>query len=272
MTQIASYSQVHDIEHEVGIMVGAGHYFGDLNPNLDFQKPGPSGSVFWRMNLNDRFALRTSIGYMNVAYKDEYSSFVLNKQRNLSFKSSIFDIHSQMEFNFLNFVKNVFYNEQGWRYSPYISMGAGVFFFNPQAEYNGKIYNLQAIGTEGQNDPSYSKNQRYNLYSWSINYGLGFKYHIARNVSCGFDFNIHRTFTDYLDDVSGVYVPLISLEGEDKGIAYQLYDRSKELGPAVGAPGRQRGSKLGSDDFATFMINFSWTFLKPYCPREGTYN
>lgn len=261
-----------DIEHELGLFAGGAHYFGDLNPNLDIMRPGKALGAFHRVNFGPRFALRSGITVMQLAYKDAYSSFKFNQQRNLSFQSNVFDINTQLEFNFLTFVKNLYYNKQGWRYSPYVCLGAGIFMFNPQAEYGGQIYDLQPLGTEGQNDESYTGLGRYNLYSWSINYGVGMKYHITRNLSCGFELNIRRTYTDYLDDVSGQFVPVISLPGEDRGLAYQLYDRSKELGPAIGLPGRNRGSKLGNDDYATFMLSFSWTFIKPYCPREGMYN
>ncbi len=265
-------SQILEFEHELGLSAGASHYFGDLNPNLDFQRPGPSLGAFYRLNMDHRFAIRAGFSRMNVGYKDEYSGFEQNKQRNLSFNSNITDLHALLEFNFLKFVKNVYYNEHGWRYTPYLTLGAGVFFFNPTTEFKGQTYDLQPLGTEGQNDESYVGNSRYNLFSWSINYGIGMKYHIVRNVSCGLDFQIRRTFTDYIDDVSGNYVPIISLPGEDKGLAYDLYDRSKEIGPAIGVPGRSRGSKRGADDYATLMITFSWTFIKPFCPKEGSYN
>lgn len=266
------YTQPVEIEHEVGILAGGAHYFGDLNPNLDFMHPGPMGGAFYRLNFGTRLALRNQISYMHIAYKDQYSGYLFNRQRNLSFKSDVLDIHSQIEFNFLDFIKSIYYSKEGWRYTPYLSLGAGVFFFNPKTEYKGQTIELQPLGTEGQNDVSYTGNPKYNLYSWSINYGIGLKYHIQRNVSVGFDFNIHRTMTDYLDDVSGQYVSIISLPGEDRGLPYLLYDRSKELGPAIGTPGRSRGSKPGGDDFATFSLNLTWTFMQPFCPKYGTYN
>jgi hypothetical protein len=255
-------------EHELGIQAGVANYYGDLNTQFGIKGIGPAISGFWRGNYGHRFALKASISHMKVSASDANSASVFQLQRNLSFHSSITDLNAQVEFNFLKYVKNVFYNEEGSKFTPYLSFGAGVFFFNPQADFKGKTYDLQPLGTEGQTDQSYTQLGRYNLYSLSLNYGGGFKYHVHRNLSVGLDFSIRRAFTDYLDDVSGNYVPVISLNDADKGIAYQLYDRSKELGPAIGAPGKQRGANNGNDDFATCMFSISWTFIKPFCPSE----
>lgn len=270
--QYSAFAQLRDIEHEVGLLVGGAHYYGDLNPNLDFMHPNLAVGGFYRVNFSPRWALRTEASYAHLAYKDEYSNFAFNKQRNLSFFSNVYTLSSQIEFNFLHFIKSIYYSKEGVRWTPYLSAGAGIFFFRPKTEYMGQTIDLQPLGTEGQNDQSYTGNSRYNLFSWSINYGIGIKYHIQRNLSCGVDFNIHRTMTDYLDDVSGVYVPIISLEGEDRGLPYQLYDRSKEIGPAIGEPGRSRGSKPGNDDYVIFSLNFTWTFMQPFCPKYGTWN
>lgn len=261
-------AQPADFEHELGVQAGVANYYGDLNTQFRINGIGPAFTGFWRGNYGYRFALKASLSYMQVSASDASSESMFQKQRNLSFHSSITDINAQIEFNFLKYVKNVYYNEEGSRFTPYLSAGFGVFFFNPQADYNGKTYNLQPLGTEGQTDQSYTQIGKYNLHSFSINYGAGFKYHVRRNLSVGIDFTIRRAFTDYLDDVSGNYVPIISLNEADKGIAYNLYDRSKELGPAIGLPGKQRGSNDGGDDFATLMFSISWTFIKPYCPSE----
>ena len=265
-----TYSQgISHIEHEVGIQAGIANYYGDLNNSFDYKGIGSAGTIFLRQNFGSRFALKTSASIMHVHYKDEYSSDLFQKQRNLSFKTNITDITTQIEFNFLEFVKSVYYTKNGVPFTPYLSFGLGVFFFNPQAEYQGKTYNLQPLGTEGQTDPDYTGKTKYGLFNFTLVYGAGFKYHLGKNLSVGLDFNIRRTFSDYIDDVSGNYPQVISLPEADKGISYMLYDRSKELGPSIGLPGKQRGTLDGNDDYATFMLNISWTFIKPFCPRDG---
>lgn len=265
---IPLYSQLPTLEHELGFGVGVANYYGDLNTQFGVAEIRPSITAFWRGNYGHRFAIKTSLSHMQVAAADANSNSDFQRQRNLSFTSSITDVNAQLEFNFLKYVKNVFYNEQGSRFTPYLSLGTGVFFFNPRAELNGVQYDLQPLGTEGQTDISYTNVGKYKLYSLSINYGGGFKFHLKRNLCMGLEFRIHRTMTDYLDDVSGVYVPIISLPQAEKGIAYQLYDRSKELGTPIGVVGKQRGTANGNDDFANLLFTISWTFFNPACPGE----
>jgi hypothetical protein len=261
-------SQAPKLEHELGIGVGLANYYGDLNNHFGIDEIRPAATLFWRGNYGYRFSLKTSLSHMQLAGADANSSSNFQRQRNLSFHSSVTDINTQIEFNFLKYVKNIYFNEMGSRFTPYLSLGAGVFFFNPQTYHKGIEYSLQPLGTEGQTDQSYTQLGRYNLFALSINYGCGFKFHLKRNISLGLDFQIHRAMTDYLDDVSGKYVPVISLPDADKGIAFQLYDRSKELltAPAIGQEGKQRGSMNGNDDFANLFLTISWTFFSPACP------
>jgi hypothetical protein len=261
-------SQAPKLEHEVGIGFGIANYYGDLNTQFGIDAIRPAATIFWRGNYGYRFCLKTSLSYMELAANDINSTSSFQRQRNLSFHSSVTDVQAQIEFNFLKYVKNVYYNEMGSQFTPYLSFGAGAFFFNPKTYYKGTEYELQPLGTEGQTDQSYTQLGRYNLYAFSINYGCGFKMHLKRNISVGIDFQIHRALTDYLDDVSGQYVPIISLPQADKGIAYQLYDRSKEVGTPIGTPGKQRGSMNGNDDFANLFLTVSWTFFSPTCPGE----
>lgn len=265
MKSIELYSQHTKVSQEVGVSIGAANYYGDLNDHFGYKGIGPSAGFFIRQNIGTRFAFKTCFNYMKVGYNDAYSSRPFNQNRNLSFESDIFDITGQFEFNFLNYIKNIYYEDEGSPFTPYLSMGIGVFFFNPQAEYQGKVYDLQALGTEGQLDEYYTGNSKYKLYNFALVYGGGLKYQATKNLVLGIDFSIRRTFTDYLDDVSGYYVPEISLPEADKGIAYQLYNRSKELGDYSNKTGKQRGTLDGNDDYATFQLQVSWIFLNSSC-------
>ncbi|MBL7789557.1 MAG: hypothetical protein JNL75_06955 [Chitinophagales bacterium] len=268
LASLELHSQAPRLEHEIGFGAGFANYYGDLNTQFGIDAIRPSATVFWRGNYGYRFCLKTSLSYMQLAADDANSSSTFQKQRNLSFHSSVTDLQAQIEFNFLKYVKNVYYNQMGSRFTPYLSFGAGVLFFNPKTYYKGQEYSLQPLGTEGQTDQSYTQLGRYHLYALSINYGCGFKLHVKRNISVGLDFRIQRTMTDYLDDVSGKYVSPINLPQADKGISYLLYDRSKEIGNSIASPGKQRGSENGNDDFANVFLTISWTFFSPACPGE----
>jgi hypothetical protein len=260
-----TFAQESLFEHELGISGGLANYYGDLNENFGIQGIGPSASIFIRNNIGTRFAIKSMVSYMNFSASDKNASSEYLRNRNLSFRSDVFEIALLGEINFLDFVRSIYYKKQGYTFSPYLTFGTDVFFFNPQAYYNGRYYDLQPLGTEGQTDYDYTGRSKYKLFNFSIVYGGGFKYHVAKNLSVGLDFLIRRTFTDYLDDVSTTYVPVISLPLADKGIAYHLADRSGEVGKSIGEAGRARGSNTSNDDFASLSISLSWVFLKSPC-------
>ena len=247
---------------EVGVWGGAANYFGDLNTNLSFQRVGPAAGVFVRNVIDTRFAFKHSFIWGQVEGSDALSNNEFQRQRNLSFRSPIFELSSQLEFNFLDFFNH---NKKYW-ISPYLSTGVAVFFFDPQAEYHGKWYHLQPLGTEGQNDANYTGHKKYKLYNFAIPIGGGLKIAASRYISIGIDIQTRKTFTDYLDDVSTTYVSPISLPQGDKGIAYKLADRSGEVGDAIGKKGYQRGTSTKKDDYLFMGFTISYTFGKQPCP------
>jgi hypothetical protein len=111
---------------------------------------------------------------------------------------------------------------------------------------------LQSLGTEGQGiegqmDP-------YSLVSVAIPFGIGLKWNVGKYVSLGAEWGMRYTFTDYLDDVSGVYFDqdiLILQKGE---VVAQLADRAV----IKNQPGTQRGNATIKDwySFAVFTATF----------------
>ncbi len=249
--------------HEVGIWGGAANYFGDLNPKFNWTQVRPAGGLFYRYNMSTRFAAKAAISYGEVQFSDAATKIARNRERNLSFKSSIADLSATIEFNFFKFDKT---KKKFW-FSPYLATGVGMFFFNPKAEYNGKWYYLQPLGTEGQNDASYSGVKKYKLYAFHIPIEGGFKFSVYRNFNISIFASVKKTFTDYLDDVSGDYPATVSLPGGSRGIAAKLSDRSDEVLPErIGKPGYQRGESKKNDDFVFVGVSISYTFMSMQCP------
>jgi hypothetical protein len=261
---ILSHSVVSQ-NFEVGSWLGGANYFGDLNTNSNFSMLRPAGGVFLRNNFNNRWVLKNSFSFGQIAFDDKKSPNGFNRQRNLHFKSNIGEISSMIELNFLEFDKT---KPDKW-FSPFFSVGFAVFYYNPQARFDGRWYYLQPLGTEGQNDPSFSGVEKYKLVSFAIPVGGGFKFSINRNWNIGIFGEIRITFTDYLDDVSGVYPSALSLPDGTRGIAYQLYDRSGEVGEKIGVPGRQRGSTTTNDFYLFGGFTVSYTFFRLKCPTPG---
>ena len=129
---LISFSQ----RHEMGGMIGGANYFGDLNYNRSIENVKPMESVFYRMNFDTRWALRTSFSFAQLAFDDKMSKNAFNRQRNLHFKTNIVELSSMLELNFLDF--NKLKNKE--RFSPYFTIGVSLFYFDPQAKINDKWY------------------------------------------------------------------------------------------------------------------------------------
>ena len=249
-------------KHEFGVMAGLANYFGDLNYNASFTSVKPMGAVFYRANFNSRWALKSSFSYAQLAFDDKLSKNAFNRQRNLHFRTNVIELSTMMELNFLEFNKL----KQNRRFSPYFTLGLAVFYFDPQAQLNNEWHYLQPLGTEGQNDPSYSGVEKYSLISFAIPIGGGFKYSISKKWTVSMFGELRVAFTDYIDDVGGVYASPLSLPEGSKGLAYQLADRSGEVGPSIGKPGNQRANS-GKADFYMFAgFSISYTIFKMKCP------
>jgi hypothetical protein len=206
--------------NEVGVFLGGSYYNGDLNPNKHFLQTKFAGGILYRYNITPRWALKVTALIGGLEGSDAKSKF--NEERNLSFRSYIFEFSPQIEFNFLQYILG----DKKHFISPYIFAGASVFNFNPQATLNSTKYSLHALGTEGQGTTLEGKKNPYSLTSIAIPFGIGVKISPARFLSLGLEWGIRKTFTDYIDDVSTVYADPVILAAENGPEAAALADRS----------------------------------------------
>lgn len=239
LSYVAAFAQ----KSEIGAFVGTSFYIGDLSHSTIFSECDITGGIIYRYNFTPRIALKANIMFAKVHASDAKSNG--SYERNLSFKSPITELSVQAEINFLRL-----YNQKGYnRFSPYVFAGVAVFSFNPQTEYQGKTYDLQPFGTEGQGLIPNTKN--YALCSFAIPFGIGLKVNIGRYVSIGAEWGMRFTCTDYLDDVKGVYFDNDELRLQRGEIIANLADRSPEIGGAHHEHGTQRGN-FNTTDFYSF--------------------
>ncbi|MCF8303154.1 MAG: DUF6089 family protein [Bacteroidales bacterium] len=184
---------------EVGVMGGGSFYMGDINPNIPFAMTRPAGGLLIRYNLDTRWAIKFSALRGKIQSDDNVIKF--NEDRGLSFESVINDFSLQMELNFLDYFTGSQLNSY---FSPYIFGGVGVFTFNPRAEYNGEMYDLQPLRTEGQ-ESEYPGRESYSLTQISFPFGIGVKYSLSDKICVGMEWGMRKTLTDYIDDVSQTY-------------------------------------------------------------------
>lgn len=252
---------------EYGFSVGLGHYFGDLNTNMKLNRPKFSGGIFFRKQLNNYVGFKIAGNYTMLGYADKYSSNPVEVQRNLSFNTNVWELSLSGDFNFFKFIPGF----EEYRYTPYISLGVGVFSFDPYAYLNGEKYYLRTLGTEGQGSALYPERLPYSPIAMCIPFGVGLKYSLNERVNVFGEVSYRFTNTDYLDDVSTTYVPdaFPALPDGSPSPAFLLQDRSYEYGNTIGIKGRQRGNSMQKDAFVTIHVGLSFNLQSYRCPDPG---
>ncbi len=253
-------------EGEFGFGIGAGHYFGDLNTRARLNRPKIAGTVFFRKNMGNYIALRVGVSFAQLGYSDQYNTHnTYMYTRNLSFNTNVWELALQGDFNFFRFMPG----EPEYSFTPYITLGAGVFSYDPYAYLRGEKIYLRPLGTEGQGSSLYPDRKQYGSMAICIPFGAGIKYAFNERMNIAFEV-LHRfTTTDYLDDVSTTYVDPAAFPPNPDGStsnAQLLSDRSYELGDPIGIPGRQRGNSKQKDQFVTAMVHLTFNLQSYHCP------
>lgn len=260
MQSVALQAQTLDL----GGFAGASNYQGDLASSefavLQEQLNAAFGA-FLRYNFNDQLSLKLQILSTELVADDERSSLDALRQRNLRFFTPLLDASLRLEWHPLE----TFFGNDSF-VSPYISAGGSFFTFNPQALYEGRIFELEPLRTEGQGLAAYPDRQRYNLYNFSGLLGVGIAFKLGEDIQIALEVSGHQTFTDYLDDVSTTYVDfndlLFEVGIDAANIAYQtddLFDTTQSSPP----PGTPRGNPNTNDYYILGGITISYSIVNP---------
>ncbi len=239
---------------ELGGWLGGAYYFGDLRTRFDLSRPGPAGGVIFRYNFDSRINFKAGISFARVGADDADSDSAYERARNLSFRSNIWDFAAQLDFNFMPYVHG---DKEKW-HSPYLLLGLSLYHFNPKATLEGQDYVLRDFGTEGQRP-----GEEYGLYQPALVYGFGYKFDISTAWSINVELSNRLLYTDYIDDVSGVYPDLDVLEASRGSVARALSDRSGENNIfGFGETGKQRGNSRKNDSIhllgISLLYNIGW--------------
>lgn len=248
---------------EAGILIGGSNYLGDLSNNSSsvyLKETKPAFGALVKYNINHLFALRLGGNYTWVAGRDanvNNDDFVRN--RNLSFRSTI------TEFSLIGEINIPGYQAYGlyMPFSPYIFGGISYFRYNPRTRYEGNWVDLQPLGTEGQGMAG--REGEYGLSEFAIPFGIGVKYALTDKLNLGLELGARRTFTDFLDDVSGTYVSYPELLAANGELAAALGNRTGELmengEPVVVETGTQRGDLTDRDWYFILGVTVTYNFL-----------
>ncbi len=224
---------------EIGLLLGASYYLGDLNNN-HFNQPLPATGLIIRQNIDRRFVYKAEALYINVK-SDDQNPFNIRKQLDttitgIHFKSPIFELSGLLEFNFLPYQPG----NPLHTWTPFIYTGISLFHFNPKAENrSGEWVALQEVGTEGQGTNDWPSRKKYSLIQLAIPMGGGVKIAVNESFNIMLEYGIRKTFTDYIDDVSTTFVggphgtgydPLMGIEAQELSDPYNLHRNLEQRG------------------------------------------
>lgn len=225
-----------NVYNAIGISLNAFNYYGDLSPSakklstdLAFTRPAIGGSFVHR--FGPRYQLVASFMLGGIKGSDNKSADPNDEDaafryvRNLSFRNRIQELSvvGQVDLfeNQATYISRV-------KWTPYVYAGVAVFHHNPQAQAPetdlqgntlsnaGEWVDLKPLKTEGED---------YKLIQAAIPFGVGARFRINELMDIAAEFGFRYTFTDYLDDVSGYYVDLNTLDSE---LAKSMSYRSNE--------------------------------------------
>ncbi len=218
---------------EIGIFLGGSYYIGELNTTHFGSLTRPAGGIVYRHNFNMRLAVAGSGLFGSIQGIDARSSSYQQQQRNLSFRSPIYELAGRAEFNFIEY----HIGEDKYSFTPFMFLGAAVFNFNPKASFGNQWVALQPLKTEGQS-------KGYLRTQISIPFGAGVRINLAKRIGLLAEWGMRKTFTDYLDDVSTTYANPSTLLANGGPLAVAVADRSHT---AATDAGKQRGNPRNKD-------------------------
>lgn len=273
---------------EVVLQVGAAGFLGDLGGrdrtgtdyspvDLEFALTRPAVSAGYRMKFNKNINWYSSLNYLVLAGDDKLTNEPYRNNRNLNFKTNVFELSTRIEFGISSFRRTGVYSlkkslgrtskRQALELIGFV--GVGAFYFNPKGKNpeTGKFEKLHALHTEGQGLPGGPK--QYKRIAISLPIGLSLHYIIDKLWSVGLEFSYRKTFTDYIDDVSTTYYDKIALEdayGETSALMSdpgkgEIYGASS---PNADGSRAQRGDKQ-KDSYTTLQI----TVGRFFPPKHG---
>jgi len=260
------------LNHQIGFSLGTANYLGDLaNKSVVPIIGGLNGKAFrptlgmnYRYNFTYFTSIRAEVVYARLYGNDANTNGDPHRlNRNLHFKTDLLDFSAMIEWNILKYE----IGSKKRNFTPYIGVGIAGFYFNPQAELDGKWYELQPLGLEGQGKNGVKKYAQVNV---AIPFTTGIKYNVNKSLALGVEFQYRITFTDYLDDVSdNKYLPkqffYDNYSAEEAKLRDQLAYRAIDSSLSPRATD-VRGDPKGNDHYFVFLLTLAYKI-----PNEGRF-
>jgi hypothetical protein len=268
--------------NELNVAFGISNFLGELGGrnqigspfvwDLELSQTRPALSFGYRYFIRRTSALRLGLTYGILAGNDNLTKEPFRNNRNLHFRSDVFEGSLRYELHLYREELGHVYDLRGvkgtksTRVGFYLFGGIGWFFFEPHAQFNNAWVALRPLNTEGQGleggpDP-------YENNGLCIPMGFGIRKAFSKQFSMGLELQYTKTFTDYIDDVSGVYFDNEAIREANGDIAAFLADPSLGYGPIYDlginptVAGQQRGDSKDLDAYLFLTFNAHYKIFK----------
>lgn len=212
-------AQAQNAPLSAGFSMGGSNYLGEIGGKFDPRASlldadiittSPAFGGFLRYAANDRVRVSGEVNYVHIRQADENAEDPARQARNLNFRNRMVEFGFRSDFTVLSIADRS--SNRNFAKPGKLSLNAYVFtgiygvLHNPQAQvtydpnnqWEDRWYDLRPLRTEGQVEEYASLIAAIPL-GFSVELGLGYGWIL------GFEGSWRATFTDYLDDLSGMY-------------------------------------------------------------------
>lgn len=249
---------------EYGASLGATNYLGDIGgkeknrrdfvSDMKLSKTRWNGGIFTRYRWKQNISLKLAFDYLRVEGDDKLSTNPGRRPRNMNFKNDILSLTQTAQFFFYTDpdLGNTYRYKNSFR--AYVFGGIGGFYTNPKTIYKGEWVKCRDYFVEGV---------QYKKFVLGLPVGVGFYFTINKRNRLGFEFNYMKTFTDYLDDISGNYPEVAPSDPTTAALALRTPELPQDVKDQYSKEilshtwGQKRGDPTNKDAIVYMTFSYS---------------
>lgn len=202
-------------------MIGVSQYGGELTTPKEGGEasiPNPQaatlattqlgGAIGLTYQFHPHLSVKGNFMFTRVVGDDYFIEGNPNANRGLHFKSYVAEVSAQLRYHFIPTNRHSKFRP---KIDPYIFGGVGFFYYDPYVIFENRdglddpgLDDVEQIGEKIKLRDFPTEGEEYSNYSIAIPFGFGVKYAIAERWNIGIEVGLRATFTDNLDNVSGV--------------------------------------------------------------------
>lgn len=262
-----------DLWGDVGTKTLIDHY---VNSKY-FDKVVFMGGAFGRYTMHPCLSVKFGVNYGTVYASDEWntdkavyapvqgSDAYQRYARQQKAKTTIFEGNVLMEFSPLRYnPETIRANRRG---QIVFGAGLGYFHFTPMSTValGTKFVNIYNLHIEGDGfGPGFPKS--YSLWQLCIPMSVSYRWDLGKHINIGLEYMYRKTFTDYLDGVSGKYIDKAEyakhLSPSEAATAALIADKAFYFNRAQpNVAGNIRGNAADKDAYSSLCFTLYYKLL-----------